>query len=78
MSNKKRFTTILQGQYEHLFTLQKYAYVAGRNTPADLAKKMVDGLIDGSAMKDGEGIKITCKVLGVKYTYTAIKDFLNK
>ena len=76
MSNKKRFQIVLTGQYEYLFSLPNYAIAAARYTPAQLAEKMVTGLLDGSADKDGEGIKRTCKALGIKQTYTAIKLFL--
>ena len=50
---------------------------ASRYTPQELAEKMTRGLINGSASKDGEGITRTCKVLGIKHTYKAIKAFLS-
>jgi hypothetical protein len=38
---------------------------------------MTTALAEGIGNKDGEGIKRVCKALGVKYTYKAIKEFLN-
>jgi hypothetical protein len=73
---RERFQIILEGQYARLFETPDYAYVAARTTPAALAAKMTAGLVDGTANKDGEGIKTTCKVLGIKYTYSAIRAFL--
>ena len=74
----ERFTTILTGQYEHLYEAEpeEYSMAASRYTPQALAEKMTRGLTNGSAGKDGEGIKRTCKVLGIKHTYKAIKAFL--
>lgn len=66
----------LAGEYARLFTTEEYAYVASRTTPMDLAVKMTNGLLNGTANKDGEGIKNTCKMLGIKHTYTAIRAYL--
>ena len=76
MSAKERFQTVLADQYAQLFALPDYAMAAARYTPAQLADKMTEGLLTGTANKDGEGIKRTCKALGIKYTYSAIKTFL--
>ena len=76
MSNKERFQTVLADQYAQLFTLPAYAMSAARYTPTQLADKMTDGLLTGTAIKDGDGIKRTCKALGIKHTYAAIKLFL--
>lgn len=75
-TNIDRFLTVLTGQYEYLFTLPEYQVAASRQTPADLARKMTVGLRAGTADKDGEGVKRTCKVLGIKHTYKAIREYL--
>lgn len=59
-----------------------YSYVRsqrGDNISAykELATKMTDGLIKGSASKDGDAIKATCKELKIPQTYKAIQAFLN-
>ena len=73
---RERFRVILAGQYRHLFTTPEYATAAARYTPEALADKMIAGLLDGTADKGGEGVKTTCKVLGLKHTYKAIRDYL--
>ena len=75
----ERFIIILTEQYEHLYKAEpeEYSMAASRYTPQELAEKMTRGLINGSASKDGEGIARTCKVLGIKHTYKAIKEFLS-
>ena len=77
MTNIEKFTTVLTRHYSELFDSDPdYGYSKGRLTPMALAKIMADGLRTGSANKDGKGIKRTCKELGIKYTYTEIKEFL--
>ena len=75
-TNRDRFLIILTGQLERLFERPDYAAAAARHSPASLAAKLADGLVTGSASKDGDAIHITCKVLGVKHTYRDIKRFL--
>lgn len=73
---RERFLTVLTGQFERLFETPAYARVASVMTPAALALNIVEGLERGSADKDGDGVKATCKALGVKCTYKAIAAFL--
>lgn len=77
MSQAQHFRDILAEQYRDLFNTTDYAYAAARMTPEALATRMTDGLKAGTANKDGEGIKRTCKQIGIKYTYGAIKSYLN-
>ncbi len=74
--NKDRFQDELTAQYTRLFQTPDYAYARLLHTPATLAAKMTASLATGAANKDGEGIKRTCKALGVAYTYKAIRLFL--
>lgn len=77
MTNKETFQKELTSQYETLFKNDpEYSYSASRTTPEALAEKMTNGLITGDANKDGKGISNTCKILKVKPTYKAIKEFL--
>lgn len=63
--------------YAELFANDaEYAYSAARSTPEDLARKMTTGLAAGTANKDGQGIRRTCKALGIAYTYKAIREYL--
>lgn len=78
MTNKQIFQAALEKNYTKLFTDPEYAYSAKVTTPAILAEKMTNGLANNTANKEGEGIKNTCKELGIKYTYAEIRQFLNK
>lgn len=71
-----RFCTILASQYRWLFTTEEYSLAAARYTPEEMARKMTCGLAAGTASKDGEGIKRTCKALGIAYSYKAIREYL--
>ena len=77
-NNLERFKTILTDQYTQLFETPDYAMAKSRYTPEGLAHKMTIGLHAGTADKDGEGIKRTCKALGIKHTYKAIREYLDK
>lgn len=76
-ANQTKFEGTLREQYESLFANDpEYAYSASRTTPAELAAKMTRKLRDGGANKEGKGVKTTCKLLGIKYTYKAIAAYL--
>jgi hypothetical protein len=75
--NLDAFYEELKRQYQVLFaTNPDYKFAASRTTPEDLARKMTLGLDNGSANKDGEGIKNTCKHFKIAHTYKAIREFL--
>lgn len=76
----QKFIEVLTEQYKDLFANDpEYAYSASKSTPEKLAQKMTLYLKDGfSASKDGEGIKRTCKILGIKHTYKAIREYLTE
>jgi hypothetical protein len=74
--NLDLFYNTLTEIYRELFSDPEYAYVAKRTTPDDLARKMVLGLDNGTANKDGKAIKIACRKFGIAHTYKAIRQFL--
>lgn len=77
MINLATFQTTLTRHYGDLFaTDAEYAMAKSRYTPDQLAVKMTQGLTTGDANKDGEGIKRTCKELGIPHTYKAIRAYL--
>ena len=77
-ANRAIFELHLTRAYADLFDNDpEYAYSAARCTPSGLAYKMTLGLAKNEANKDGEGIKRVCKLLGIKYTYKAIDEYLN-
>jgi len=47
------------------------------NVPT-VAKKMLDAVVKNSYNKDGRAFKATCKQLGIKYTYKAIDEYLER
>ena len=76
-TNAALFESSLTEAYRTLFkTNPDYGYTASRISPEKLAAKMTIGLANGSANKDGYGIKQVCKLLGIKHTYKAIKEYL--
>jgi hypothetical protein len=77
-TNFETFQNRLKETYDILFeTNPDYQYAKKITTSEALANKMTTALAEGIGNKDGEGIKRVCKALGVKYTYKAIKEFLN-
>ena len=73
------FFETLASEYERLFaTDPEYAYSAAHIAPRDLARKMTLGLDRGSANKDGQGIKNTCRKLEINHTYKAIRAYLGE
>lgn len=74
---QQRFIDTLAAHYHKLFVEDRdYAYVRCTTTPENLARKMTNALFCGTGNKDGKGIRFTCRDLGIKYTYTAIKAYL--
>jgi hypothetical protein len=78
MTPLEQFEAILAAQYQVLFEAPEYAMAAARHTPEGLAHKMTSGLAAGTANKDGEGIRNTCKLLGIPHTYKAIRSQLER
>ncbi len=77
-SNTDKFYAVLAAKYESLFkTDTEYEYAARFNSPEELARKMVNCLAAGTGNKDGKGIKLTCKELGIPYTYKGIRAYLD-
>lgn len=77
-TNFGKFLAQLELEYVELFKHPDYSLAARLHTPATLANKMAEGLEDGTANKDGDGIKRTCRALGIPYTYKAIKAYLRE
>jgi hypothetical protein len=76
--NLDNFYKLLTIQYIALFESDPdYAYSASVTTPELLARKMTLGINQGSANKDGKGIRNVCKQLGINHTYKAIRAYLS-
>lgn len=77
MNNRVTFRQHLEIAYTDLLENNPdYAYVATKTTPADLAEKMTENLANKTASLEGDGIKRVCKILGIKRTQKAIKEYL--
>jgi hypothetical protein len=76
--NLIKFMGVLADQYAVLFKEQPqvYSLAAQRYSPSGLAEKMTMSLKKREGDKDGEGIKRTCKALGIPHTYKAIEAYL--
>jgi hypothetical protein len=75
--NLDTFCETLTDEYRTLFASDRdYAHVASQLTPDALARKMTLGLRNSIANKDGKGIRNTCRILGIEYTYKAIREYL--
>lgn len=76
--NTAKFTNELEKAYAFLFKNDsQYASTAAQMTPRELAEKMTAAFLKGSANKNGSGVKIACKALGIKQTMKEISAFLN-
>jgi hypothetical protein len=74
-----KFESELTKAYEKLFATDKgYGYVARLHTPQSLAARMTAGLANNTADKDGDGIKMACKAVGIKHTWKEILPYLNQ
>ena len=76
--NLELFNKALAEENTRLFATPAFAYVAGKTTPGELARKMTLGLDCGQADKSGEGIIATCKRLAIPHTYKAIRAYLGE
>ena len=75
--NLETFNSTLAVEYARLFAEDlDYAYAAARTTPSAMARKITLGLDNGSANKDGTGIRRTCAKLGIPHNYKAIRAYL--
>lgn len=76
-TNREKFRAALEEAYIYLFANDpEYAYSASRITPALLAEKMTNAMIDNTANHEGAGFRRACKAVGIKHTRTAIRAYL--
>lgn len=68
---------LLKEAYATLFVADpQYAYAAAKNTPEQLAEKMLAAFVGGTGSIEGEGINRACKGLKIKRTYKSIEAFI--
>jgi hypothetical protein len=76
MSNLNKFKDTLAAEYKVLFLLPKYQLANSLHTPESMSDNITEGLLAGTASNDGDGVKATCKALGIKKSYKAIREYL--
>lgn len=78
LENSIEFKTVLAEQYRELFANDdpRYSPTTKKTSPDLLAIWMTNGLLNKRAAIDGEGIKRTCKKLGIKYTKKGVYEYL--
>lgn len=76
MSNFDTFMQIYTEQLEKAVRNYPTEYTWPVENVPTVAAKMRVAFMNRTYNKDGRAIKATCKVLGIKYTYTAINEYL--
>lgn len=75
--NQAQFHAALVVAYKELFeTNPEYAYSASKTTPEELAARMMEAVLRGSANTTGPGFRMACKACGIAHTGKAIDAFL--
>lgn len=78
VSNLVKFETLYRQQLEQAVQQYPQEYVYGLDKVPEVFIRMMDAIRRGSFNKDSRAIKAVCKILGIKHTYTAIKDYLSQ
>ena len=76
MSNFDTFIQVYAEQLEKAVTNYPNEYFWPVANVPTVVQKMADALKTKTYNKDGRAIKATCKILGIKHTYTAINAYL--
>jgi hypothetical protein len=75
-SNQDKFFSEYAKQLERALIDYPNEYSWPVSELPNVLQKMCTAIERGSANKDSRAIKATCKVLGIKHTYTAIREYL--
>lgn len=78
--NQERFETFITVYRRNLARIRKEqpeVYAWPESMLETISERMAMAVRNGSFSKDGPAFKATCKELGLKYTYTAIGEYLN-
>lgn len=73
---RTRFTATLAYQYHRLFKRPAFSDLARKYTPEQLAERVTGELLAGTGDMSGEGIRRTCKALGIECTLGGIAAYL--
>jgi hypothetical protein len=75
-SNADKFFQEYARQLERALVEHPEEYQWPASELPNVLQKMCTAIERGTANKDSRAIKGTCKVLGIKHTYTAIRQYL--
>jgi hypothetical protein len=75
-SNIEKFKTVYARHLARAIDLDPKTYAYGKDKIPDVVKRMTDSLTRGAASKDSPAIRATLKELGIKDTFTAIRQYL--
>ena len=76
ISNRVKFETTYRQQLEQAIKKYPEEYGYGVEEAGKVCVIMMDAIERGSYNKDSRAIKNTCKILGIRYTYTAIREYI--
>lgn len=78
MSALDRFMAVYERHLRAAHTANPSEYRWPIETLPTVLGRMRDAIARGSMNKDSPAFKATCKELGIKHTYTAIREYLAK
>lgn len=76
MSNLETFVNTFSVQLEKAVREYPVEYMFPAHLIPQVVERMSKAFIGKSYNKDSRAIKATCKILGIKHTYTAINEYL--
>jgi hypothetical protein len=76
-TNRAKFLALYEPELKRRVEAEPDQYAFAVDKVPAVAELMVAALKAGSANKDSAAIRVVCHKLGIKYTYEAIKEFLN-
>ena len=72
-----RFFTVYERHLMDVVSNKANGYCFGPDKVPIVVVKMKAAVVGGTYSKDGLAFRRTCSELGIKHTYTAIKEFLS-
>ena len=76
-TNREKFLALYEPELRRRVEDEPDQYAFSVDKVPEVAKLMVAALKAGTANKDSAAIRCVCSKLGIKYTYAAIREYLN-
>jgi hypothetical protein len=77
-TNRELFTALYTENLFKCVKLYPDEYCYTNDQVISVARKMETAIVSGCYNKEGRAIKMTCKQLGIKYTYTGINEYIKE